>query len=126
MPSPVLVRPPTPLIAPESVALLPFVSIVPPWVWRVIGSALETPAAAICKVPPVKIGPAEPAGPDASVQASAPDVRATKVNPVASSALPLEQTPGKNDGVVPTGSVATTRRVVVSTTETVLSPKFVM
>ena len=39
-------------------------------------------------------GPDEPEGPDASAQAIAPEVCATKVLPVASNALPLEQIPG--------------------------------
>ena len=59
-------------MAPESVALLPLVSTVPPWLCNEIGRLLETVAPAICKVPPVKTGPAEPVGPDACVQAKAP------------------------------------------------------
>jgi hypothetical protein len=50
-------------------------------------------APAICKVPPVNTGPDAPLGPEARVQASAPEVFALKVRPEASSALPLEQTP---------------------------------
>src|SRR6202011_3961198 len=91
----ILVSPPGPLIAPDKVALLPLVSMVPPWLINVIGSALTILAPPICKVPPVNTGPDDPVGPDASVQASAPEVFALKVRPEASSALPLEQIPGK-------------------------------
>jgi hypothetical protein len=48
---------------------LPLVSMVPPWLINVIGSALTILAPPICKVPPVNTGPGEPLGPDASVQA---------------------------------------------------------
>src|SRR2546430_6131437 len=96
VPAPILVRPPGPLIVPESVALLPLVSTVPPAACNVIGKALLILAPAICKVPPVNTGPGEPVGPEASVQASAPEVRAVNVRPVASSALPFEQIPGNS------------------------------
>jgi hypothetical protein len=74
-------------------------------------------------VPPVKTGPGEPEAPDASVQASAPEVRAVNVRPAASSALPFEQMPGKM-GREPTATVPTTKFVLVSITETLLLPLF--
>src|SRR6202011_3180446 len=119
VPVPILVSPPGPLIAPERVALLPLVSTVPPAACNTIGSALAILAPAISKVPPVKTGPGEPLGPDASVQDSAPEVLALKVRPAASKALPFEQMPG-NSGPFPTLTVATTVLVAVLMTETVL------
>jgi hypothetical protein len=93
--------------------------MVPPWLINVIGSALTILAPPICKVPPVNTGPDDPVGPDASVQASAPEVFALKVRPAASKALPFEQMPG-NSGPFPTLTVATTVLVAVLMTETVL------
>ena len=67
----------------------------------------------------MKTGPGEPAAPEASVQASAPEVRAVNVRPAASSALPFEQMPGKM-GAEPTATVSMIEFVVVLITETVL------
>ena len=119
VPTPILVRPPGPLMAPDSVALLPLVSTVPPWLCKVIGRLLAMLAPAICKVPPVKTGPGAPVGPEASVQASAPEMWAVNVRPLASSALPFEQMPG-NCGTLPTATVVRTVLVAVLMTETVL------
>jgi hypothetical protein len=119
VPRPILVRPPAPLIVPESVALLPVVSMVPPWLCNETGRLLVILAPAICKVPPVNTGPGEPVGPDASVQVRAPEVFALKVSPAASNALPLEQMPGKM-GREPTATVSMIKFVVVLITETVL------
>ena len=119
MPAPILVRLPGPLIAPESVALLPLVSKVPPAACSVIGRALVILAPANCMVPPVNTGPGEPVGPEASVQVRAPEVLALKVSPAASNALPLEQMP-RTSGESPTGRVATTVLVAMLMTETVL------
>src|SRR3954452_25026079 len=91
MPLPILARLPDPEIAPDSTASLPLVSNVPPAACRLIGSALAIPAPANWRVPPVKTAPGDPAAPDARVQASAPEVPATKRRPLASNALPFEQ-----------------------------------
>ena len=113
-----MVRPPGPLIVPDKVALLPLVSMVPPWLCNVTGKLLVILAPAICKVPPVNTGPDAPLGPEASVQASAPEVFALKVSPEASSALPFEQMPSRK-GMLPAGMGApTTVLVAVSMTET--------
>src|ERR1700730_12655936 len=119
VPAPTLVRPPGPLIAPDKVALLPLVSMVLPAACNTIGSALAILAPAISKVPPVKTGPGEPLGPDASVQDNAPEVLALKVRPPDSKALPFEKMPG-NAGPFPKLKVATTMLVAVLMTETVL------
>src|SRR5262249_15868719 len=110
-------------MAPESVALLPAVSKVPPAACSTIGRPLAILAPANCRVPPANTGPAAPVGPDASVQASAPDACAVNVRPEASSALPLEQMRGKI-GREPTAIVPTTEFVVVSMTETLLVELF--
>jgi hypothetical protein len=65
----------------------------------------------------VNTGPDAPLGPEASVQASAPEVFALKVRPEASSALPFEQIPRKA-GLLPAGIVPRTVLVAVSMTET--------
>src|SRR5262249_29778617 len=113
--------PPGPLIVPDRVALLPAVSKMPPWLISVIGSALAILAPANCRVPPVKIGPGALPDAEVSVHASAPDVLALKVSPLASSALPLPQTPRSEVGRLPTVTVAMTVLVAVSMTETKLT-----
>src|SRR5579862_3045816 len=117
---PLTVSAPGPLRVFASVTEVPSVSIVPPALCTLTGRLIVILPPASCKVPPVKIGPGEPVGPEASVQASAPGLLALKVSPLAKSALPLLQMPGKSIGSLPTVIVVTTVLVAVLITVTVL------
>jgi hypothetical protein len=121
VPRPDLVRPPLPLIAPVSVALLPLVLMMPPCAASTIGVVIASLAPLIRSVPPVKVA-AAPA------QFTAPAVLAMKIPPLPSIALPLPHMPGPN-GWVPAAMVPReVRAPVPAPTEniaTLLLPKLI-
>src|SRR5262245_34368405 len=97
-PAPAFVRPPAPLIAPDSVALLPLVSMAPPPVPSENAEVKERLASLIRSVPPVNVGVLVPKQPKAAA------LLATNVAPVPSIALPLRQMP-PYVGLVPVATV---------------------